>query len=100
MGTVQLESLSVDELDAITITLRAEKEAIRDRMREVKQIRDQKVVLASLAAHLGIDVNGITREQAEGLLGLLRQTPREGDAIVTPGPGRLEGVLGGPGVQP
>ena len=81
---MDLEAMTVDELDAYSVGLKGEIEAIRDRRREAKGVRDRKVTLESLAARLGVDVSGITPEQASTLLAIAN-TPKPGDVVVTPG---------------
>lgn len=90
------EAMTVDELDALSVKLKGEIEAVRDVRREAKAVRDRKVLLEALARKLNIDVSGITPEQAETLLAVARQTPpKDGDVVVEPGPGRIEVTMGG-----
>lgn len=90
------EAMTVDELDALSVKLKGEIEAVRDVRREAKAVRDRKVLLESLARKLNIDVSGITPEQAETLLAVARQTPpKDGDVRVEPGPGSIEVTMGG-----
>ena len=81
---MDLEAMTVDELDAYSVGLKGEIEAIRDKRREAKTVRDRKVVLESLARKLGVDVSGITPEQARNLLEIAN-APKPGDVVVTPG---------------
>lgn len=93
------ESLTIDELDAASVRLKGDIESLRDQRRALKQIRDRKVTLDSLARRLGIDVDGITPEQAQTLIDLANGTPpREGDVVVSPGPGDLNAATGTPEV--
>lgn len=90
------EAMTVDELDALSVKLKGEIEAIRDVRREAKAVRDRKVLLESLARKLNIDVSGITPEQAETLLAVARQTPPgPGDVVISPGPGSIDIRMGG-----
>lgn len=89
------EAMTVDELDALSVDLKRQIEPIRDQRRAAKAVRDRKVTLEALARRLGVDVSGITPEQARTLLELAAQTPpREGDVVVTPGPGVLPFATG------
>ena len=87
------EAMTVDELDAYSVGLKGEIEAIRDTRREAKTVRDRKVVLEALARKLGIDVSGITPEQARTLLELATK-PKPGDVVVTPGHITFDTVTG------
>ena len=81
---MDFETMTVDELDAYSVGLKREIEAIRDKRREAKAVRDRKVVLESLARKLGVDVSGITPEQARNLLAIAIGAPKPGDVVVTP----------------
>jgi hypothetical protein len=84
------EAMTIDELDEFSVTLKGRIEAIRDERRDAKVVRDRKVTLAALAQKLGIDVAGLTPEQAAHLLDIAKQTPpKPGDVVVTPDPAAL-----------
>lgn len=94
-----MSDLTVAELDAKSVELKQEIEALRDERRALKKIRDEKVVIENLAQRLGIEVDGITPEQAKALIELANGTRREGDVEVSPGPGDLSAATGTPEVD-
>lgn len=85
------ETLTVDALDAESARLKGEIEALRDKRRALKEIRDRKVSLAGLGRKLNIDVDGLTKEQADALLEIARSTPpTPGSVDLTPEPAVLD----------
>ena len=98
-GHPNMSDLTVAELDAKSVELKQEIEALRDERRALKKIRDEKVVIENLAQRLGIEVDGITPEQAKALIELANGTRREGDVVVSPGPGDLSAATGTPEVD-
>lgn len=94
-----MPDLTVAELDAKSVELKHQIEALRDERRALKQIRDRKVTLESLGRLLKIDVDGLTPEQAQNLIDIANTTPpRPGDVVVSPGPGDLSAETGTPEV--
>lgn len=69
------EALSIDELDARSVALKQQIEGLRDERRRLKAIRDRKVSLFHLAQRLGVDVDGLTKEQADKLLEIAGVAP-------------------------
>ena len=83
--------MTVDELDELSVELKAKINALRDVRREAKAIRDDKVHREALSRKLTppggepVSVGHLTSEQVRGLLGIAMETPpREGDVVVTP----------------
>ena len=94
---MDLETMTVDELDAASVKLKAKINVLRDERHVLKEVRDRKVTLEALATKLGVDVSGITPEQAQTLLEIAR-TPKPGDVVVTPGTGHMDLGLSAPDV--
>jgi len=69
------EALSIDELDARSVALKREIEGLRDERRRLKAIRDRKVSLFHLGQRLGIDVEGLSKEDADKLLAIAGVAP-------------------------
>lgn len=82
MGEPDYKAMSVEELEAELLHLKAQKLAITDRQRELQAIRRDKLDLYYLSQRLGVDVAGLTPDEARGLLAIARK-PREGDVVVT-----------------
>ena len=93
------EDMTVDELDAISVGLKAEIEVLRDRRRMYKVVRDEKVLRESLERKLSTEGHkastaGLTLAQVKDLLGIAEQTPPgEDDIVITPEPAVMD--LGG-----
>lgn len=85
------EAMTIDELDAESVRLKRLIEPLRDERRALKAVRDRKVRIEALARKLGIDVDGISPEDADALLRIAGETPpRPGDVVVAPAPGQLD----------
>jgi len=87
------EAMTVDKLDDYSAELKGRIEVLRAERRVAKDVRDRKVSLEALARKLGVDVAGITPEQADALLAIAN-APRPGDVVVTPQPAVITSVGG------
>jgi len=111
MADPNLEAMSIDELDALSVELKAEQFAIKARRRELLQERTRKVFVqrirneigrsplakAAMDAGLFVIADDLPFERAAEILALVRQsrTPNDGDVTVTPDTAVLRAIPGG-----
>lgn len=106
----ELAELSIDELEQLSVSLKAEQFAIRTRRREILAERTRKVFIkrcrdeltsspvakAAVAAGVLAIPDDLTTEQAAEILSMVRQTKRPGDVRVEPEAGSLTAQPGTP----
>lgn len=80
-----LEDLSIDELDQISLGIKAQIEELRNRRRYIAAIRAHKANVINVAARLNVDVSDLTPEQVLAIASI-KAKPRPGDVVVTPEP--------------
>lgn len=98
-------AMTIEELDAYSVGLKAQIEALRDERRAAKEVRDEKNIRAHLEQKLSrpdkpVSVEGIDFATVKVLYGISKQTPPgENDVVVTPEAANLDSLLGEPGVE-
>lgn len=86
MAITDFEAMTIDQLIEFKLERKRQIQAIRDEQLAAHAVYERKLQLAALARKLGVDVDGITPEQAAALLAIANQTPpKPGDVVVTPG---------------
>ena len=85
MTLPDFEAMTIDELIEFKLERKRQIQALREESLAAHAVYTRKLQLEALARKLGVDVDGITAEQARALLAIANQTPpRVGDVVVTP----------------
>jgi hypothetical protein len=92
--------MTIEELDAASVALKAQQMAIREERRRILEIRTGLVFRRRLSQALqGIDIpEGLSDQEVVDLLAEARRTKRPGDVSVSPAPAELRAVPGNPEV--
>ncbi len=90
---MNLEAMSIDELDTVSADLKAKINALRDERRAVKFVREEKVVRRALEEKLSrpgqpVSTDGIPYETVLNLYGISREGAPSG-VVVSPATGSL-----------
>lgn len=84
METDNLEAMSIDELDALSLKLKQEQQTIREERLEIAKVRARKSNVINIAARLNVNVSDLTEEQISAI-GSIKATPRPGDVVAEVG---------------
>lgn len=85
MTLPDFEAMTIDELIEFKLERKRQIQALREESLAAHAVYTRKLQLEALARKLGVDVSGITPEQAAALLAIANQTPpKPGDVVVTP----------------
>lgn len=84
-----LTAMSIDELDTLSLSIKAEMRALREQRLEIAAVRARKSNAANIAAKLNVDVSDLTDEQIDAI-GAIQAKPRPGDVTAVPGTAAME----------